>query len=41
MSGDTPALLIVDDQETNQRLYRAALKDIGAEPLPAASAASR
>ena len=28
MSGETPALLVVDDQETNQRLYRAALKDI-------------
>ncbi|HVQ26017.1 MAG TPA: ATP-binding protein [Planctomycetota bacterium] len=37
MSGDTPALLIVDDQETNQRLYRAALKDIGAELLAAGS----
>ena len=37
MSGEVPALLIVDDQETNQRLYRAALKDIGAEVLSAAT----
>jgi signal transduction histidine kinase len=37
MSGETPALLVVDDQETNQRLYRAALKDIGAELLAAGS----
>ena len=35
--GETPALLIVDDQEANQRLYRAALKDIGAEVLSAST----
>ncbi|HEU4459451.1 MAG TPA: ATP-binding protein [Methylibium sp.] len=31
MSSDTPKLLIVDDHEPNIRLYRAVLKDLGAD----------
>jgi two-component system, sensor histidine kinase and response regulator len=37
MTQDIPALLIVDDHEPNIRLYRAVLKDLGADVLSAAS----